>query len=230
MSDRRSRLQVNVLSVALLCILLVPSLVETAKKLPGVRPRVVIVTSDAHYDAELDDAILAGPSPLRAMNTEEHYQQMCASPSLSFQWRAFTHNCSSHKKLPFASYAEAKRKPSSFSFERCSRLTCQSSTSFSLEHSVTSSTRPLLSHLQSTRTYAVTQKYFATSRAYKPPCSLFYVASWVAQSRTGAVSSHGVPLGASRISTSLGEGYSIARQSRRSLISASVKMERDDRI
>mgnify|MGYP001373195764 CR=1 FL=1 len=73
MADIAVSLQVNVLSAALLCILLVPHLVETAQKHSGIQPRIVIVTSDAHYDGHIDDDILAGPSPLRVMSTEEYY-------------------------------------------------------------------------------------------------------------------------------------------------------------
>ena len=83
MSDVDVRLQVNVLSTALLSILLVPHLLETAKRYPGIQPRVVILTSDAHYDGELDDAILAGPSPFRVMNSKEYYQKMFVPKSKS---------------------------------------------------------------------------------------------------------------------------------------------------
>ncbi|KAJ2933351.1 hypothetical protein H1R20_g3738, partial [Candolleomyces eurysporus] len=61
-------LQVNDLSTSLLCLLLAPRIVETATKY-GTRPRIVVVTSELHYWAHLDDTkVINAPSPFQILN------------------------------------------------------------------------------------------------------------------------------------------------------------------
>ncbi|KAJ3528292.1 hypothetical protein NMY22_g9467 [Coprinellus aureogranulatus] len=63
------RIQVNNLSTSLLTLLLVPKMEETAK-LSGGNPRIVIVSSDVHFWAKLDDAVLNAESSFRALSDD----------------------------------------------------------------------------------------------------------------------------------------------------------------
>ncbi|TEB37323.1 NAD(P)-binding protein [Coprinellus micaceus] len=64
-------LQVNDLSTALLCLRLIPPLEETAKKF-GAKPRIVIVTTEMHYWATVDDQVYSTPSVWQTRNSDEY--------------------------------------------------------------------------------------------------------------------------------------------------------------
>ncbi|KAH9479748.1 Short chain dehydrogenase sol3 [Psilocybe cubensis] len=57
--------QVNYLATSLLALLLLPTMVQTAKEY-DVTPRIVVVSSEVHYWAKIDPAILEAPNPLKA--------------------------------------------------------------------------------------------------------------------------------------------------------------------
>lgn len=64
-------LQVNDLSLSLLTILLLPRLLETAKQC-RTTPRVVLVTSVAHYRAEIEDKVLDSPNAFDVLGSKEY--------------------------------------------------------------------------------------------------------------------------------------------------------------
>ncbi|GBE81921.1 Short chain dehydrogenase sol3 [Sparassis crispa] len=72
-----STLQVNDLATFLLCILLLPRLVHTAREF-STTPRLVVVASDIHYFASVDKAALDSPKVFETLNTPESYSSMNA--------------------------------------------------------------------------------------------------------------------------------------------------------
>ncbi|KAF5326181.1 hypothetical protein D9611_000369 [Ephemerocybe angulata] len=66
-------LQVNNLSTSLLCLRLAPRLVETSMKYPGARPRIVVVSSELHYNVSLPErAYDEGQSAFEHLNSREY--------------------------------------------------------------------------------------------------------------------------------------------------------------
>ncbi|KAJ8074046.1 hypothetical protein PM082_012337 [Marasmius tenuissimus] len=63
-------LQVNVLSTALRIILHLPKLVETAKKFPDTVPRIVYVTSGAHYIRTISPEVIDASNTLKVINDD----------------------------------------------------------------------------------------------------------------------------------------------------------------
>ncbi|KAK1224192.1 hypothetical protein PQX77_012919 [Marasmius sp. AFHP31] len=63
-------LQVNVLSTALRIILHLPKLVETAKKYPDTVPRIVYVTSGAHYMQTVSPEVIDTSNTLKVINDD----------------------------------------------------------------------------------------------------------------------------------------------------------------
>jgi retinol dehydrogenase-12 len=70
-TDLLSRLQVNCLSFALLSVLLLPLMVDTAKKF-DTSPRIVTVSSRRHFIASFEDKMMASPNALEFLSDEEH--------------------------------------------------------------------------------------------------------------------------------------------------------------
>ncbi|KAF6753523.1 short-chain dehydrogenase [Ephemerocybe angulata] len=67
-----STLQVNALSTSLLSLLLAPRLVDTAKRYPGARPRLVIVGSEVHYWVNFPEEVYSAPSAFEALSSKEY--------------------------------------------------------------------------------------------------------------------------------------------------------------
>ncbi|KAJ3510347.1 hypothetical protein NMY22_g16004 [Coprinellus aureogranulatus] len=65
-------LQVNDLSTALLCLRLAPRLVDTAKKYPGSRPRIVVVSSEVHYWVDIPEKVYESPAPFQLLSNKEY--------------------------------------------------------------------------------------------------------------------------------------------------------------
>ncbi|KAF6763105.1 hypothetical protein DFP72DRAFT_1164079 [Ephemerocybe angulata] len=66
-------LQVNNLSTSLLCLRVAPRLVETSMKYPGARPRIVVVSSELHYNVSLPErAYDEGQSAFELLNSREY--------------------------------------------------------------------------------------------------------------------------------------------------------------
>ncbi|KZV80750.1 NAD(P)-binding protein [Exidia glandulosa HHB12029] len=66
-----STLQVNHISTALLCILLVPLLNKTAQAFLVV-PRIVIISSEMHFFATVEDKVRAQPRLLETLSSQEY--------------------------------------------------------------------------------------------------------------------------------------------------------------
>ncbi|KAJ7483219.1 hypothetical protein FB451DRAFT_1393347 [Mycena latifolia] len=64
-------LQVNCLSTSLLALLLLPRMVQTATE-HGTLPRIVVVSSGAHYYVTLDKALREDPEMLKTVGSEEY--------------------------------------------------------------------------------------------------------------------------------------------------------------
>ncbi|KAF5317889.1 hypothetical protein D9611_014387 [Ephemerocybe angulata] len=64
-------LQVNNLSTDLLCLLLAPRLVETAKKNSGVKPRLVVVGSETHFWVDFPDEVYKAPNAFELISSKE---------------------------------------------------------------------------------------------------------------------------------------------------------------
>ncbi|KAF5326302.1 hypothetical protein D9611_000458 [Ephemerocybe angulata] len=77
-------LQVNVLSTALLCLLLAPRLADTGKK-HGTRPRLTIVGSGVHYWRDIPERVYGAPSPFEYLNSKEY----CHSKGYMANYRYF---------------------------------------------------------------------------------------------------------------------------------------------
>ncbi|KZV80721.1 NAD(P)-binding protein [Exidia glandulosa HHB12029] len=69
-----STLQVNHISTALLCILLVPLLNKTAQTF-SVFPRIVIISSEMHFFATVEDKVRARPRLLETLSSQEYCTQ-----------------------------------------------------------------------------------------------------------------------------------------------------------
>lgn len=83
--DNSTSLQVNHLGTSLLSLLLLPTMVNTANKESTVS-RLVIVSSDMHYHADISKDAQAAPSILAKLNSKEYSTKSsassCPSPSL----------------------------------------------------------------------------------------------------------------------------------------------------
>ncbi len=66
-----TRVQVNDLAQSLLALLLLPILLDTADKYDTI-PRLVVVTSELHYWAKFDKALIDSPQPLRLFAHKDH--------------------------------------------------------------------------------------------------------------------------------------------------------------
>ncbi|KAF9526086.1 NAD(P)-binding protein [Crepidotus variabilis] len=64
--------QTNHLSPSLLAILLLPKMIETAKK-HETTPRLVVVSSDTHYLAQFQQKMLESPHPLRVFSSTDYF-------------------------------------------------------------------------------------------------------------------------------------------------------------
>ncbi|KAF8350270.1 hypothetical protein F5887DRAFT_422881 [Amanita rubescens] len=72
------RLQVNSLSTSLLALLLLPRMIETART-HSVVPRLVVVSSGAHYWSTFDQQVRESPEPLKTLGSKE-----CRTDQASF--------------------------------------------------------------------------------------------------------------------------------------------------
>ncbi|PPQ80665.1 hypothetical protein CVT25_001627 [Psilocybe cyanescens] len=64
--------QVNYLSTSLLALLLLPRMVDTAN-MYETTPRIVVVTSEVHHWAKIDNAIFNAPNPLELYGSKEQF-------------------------------------------------------------------------------------------------------------------------------------------------------------
>lgn len=62
----------NNLSTSLLAFLLLPQMVKTAKEF-DTTPKLVVVTSEVHYWAKIDKAVLEAENPLQFYGSKENY-------------------------------------------------------------------------------------------------------------------------------------------------------------
>jgi len=69
-----STLQVNYLSPSLLALLLLPRMIQTGKEY-GTAPRLVVVTSEVHFWAHLDQNVLESPDILKTIGSKEYCTQ-----------------------------------------------------------------------------------------------------------------------------------------------------------
>lgn len=90
--------QVNYLSTSLLALLLLPRMVETAKNYE-VTPRIVVVTSEVHYWAKIDKAILEAPNPLKAYGSLDNFTPKCVSHGFSYVVRVGALNRNLERKV-----------------------------------------------------------------------------------------------------------------------------------
>ncbi|TFK23420.1 retinol dehydrogenase 12 [Coprinopsis marcescibilis] len=67
-----STIQVNNLSALLSCILLAPLMNETAQKIPGSHPRIVVVGSGMHYFSKFEQFLLDEVNPLKTLGSKEY--------------------------------------------------------------------------------------------------------------------------------------------------------------
>ncbi|KAF9258503.1 short-chain dehydrogenase [Marasmius fiardii PR-910] len=74
-----STLQVNVLSAALHIILHLPKMLETAQWYPQLTPRIVFVTSGAHYTVDLPTLAIKGQNIIEYLNGEEYSREAIKS-------------------------------------------------------------------------------------------------------------------------------------------------------
>ncbi|KAG7093104.1 hypothetical protein E1B28_009390 [Marasmius oreades] len=70
-----STLQVNVVGAALHIILNLPKMLETAERYPKLTPRIVLVTSGAHYTVDLPAESIHAQNMLEYLNSEEYSRQ-----------------------------------------------------------------------------------------------------------------------------------------------------------
>lgn len=63
-------LQVNCLSIPLLCLLLLPQMVRTAQE-HSTLPRIVVVASEVHYFAKIENDVLESPAILETLGSAE---------------------------------------------------------------------------------------------------------------------------------------------------------------
>jgi len=70
--DRASRIQVNHLSAMLLTVLLLPCLLRAAESGTSPNPRVVIVSSDIHYQAKLSKEEVESEKILQKLSDKDH--------------------------------------------------------------------------------------------------------------------------------------------------------------
>ncbi|KAF5325749.1 hypothetical protein D9611_000468 [Ephemerocybe angulata] len=77
-------LQVNDLSPSLLCLLLVPRMVETGKKY-NTKPRIVTVSSGIHYLAEFNESVYDADSSWQALSREEYFNPKFNSDQRYFE-------------------------------------------------------------------------------------------------------------------------------------------------
>jgi len=73
--------QINDISTGLLAILLIPTLLKTAKE-HITCPRIVVVGSETHHWVSLKPSLLNQPSPLRTLSESEEY---CTAKWVDFQ-------------------------------------------------------------------------------------------------------------------------------------------------
>jgi retinol dehydrogenase-12 len=67
---------VNHLSTALVSLLLLPRMLETART-HGTHPRLVVVTSETHFWADLDAEVRAAPSLLGVLSSRAYCVDQC---------------------------------------------------------------------------------------------------------------------------------------------------------
>jgi len=86
-------IQVNHLSTALVSFLLLPHLLRTAKA-ASTTPRLVIVSSDAHYLAQISKREQDSPKILEKLNGREYCTPSCVLPALiiPIQFLLLTHH------------------------------------------------------------------------------------------------------------------------------------------
>lgn len=75
--------QVNDLSPSLLAFLLLPRLLDTAKKYNTI-PRIVLVTSELHFWAQFEKKLVEAPNPLRLFAHKEHMSGPYVTSKVSY--------------------------------------------------------------------------------------------------------------------------------------------------